>query len=427
MAEQPETDLQTQIEATPSEEQEGEKYDGPDRRNIIVDPDGMREACAKTIRVRLGLSWLRDPQELRPLDRSLFRKTDSPEFIESVRKQIIADLEKAKPHQVRILEKTNIQVSTELDKHPTIQRLRDLLGFNVIKLGRTLEWYVGLCGKTIPSRVDTRYMINIGEKALKVANALLLQVTAPDIAAEIEKGFRAGCNMKAIDPEAWEELKDLKGPEFVQWLYKYLGVHIGFHGLKQDELDRLGYEDMRKVARYLLGFTGKEELSESTAPKKGIGGLWQRITNSPFFATKSAKRKLDTLLPSLFIAFDRGLFPGMSGQEQMVALRELNDAIKEGNEDADDYLEPLGVAQIFDLAARASVIKPTSEAEKIGAQDIRIALTSPHTGERNVFVDTGYNRSEGHEKRKLKRDKVPATSTGKGVGLACGKVFPLDA
>ncbi|MFC1656325.1 hypothetical protein ACFL3C_05630 [Patescibacteria group bacterium] len=429
--ETPPEELQTLLEEASTEQQSAEEappYDGPDRRNVIVDPDGMREACANRILVDLGITWLRDPQELRPPDKSLFRKTNTDEFRASVHAEMIKKLERAKPHQVKLLEKTNIQVSTELDKHPTIKQLRDLLGFNVIKLGRTLEWYVGLCEKEIPSRVDTRYMVNVGEKALEVANALLLQVTDEEIAGEIEKGFRAVCNMEAINPKAWEELKHLEGPEFVQWLYKYLGVHIGFQGLRQDELGRLGFEDMKEVARYLLGFKeGQEESSEPKKPKTGIAGIWQKIANSPFLASKSDMRRLDTLEPALFITFDKGLFAGMSGEDQLLALKELNNAIKGENVDADDYLEPLGVVQAFDMAARASIITPKDEAKKVGSKVVRLALKSPQSPERDIFVDTGYNRSDGHKKRKLKRDKVDATSIGSGAGLACGKVFSLDA
>jgi hypothetical protein len=319
------------------------EYSGEKDRRVIRDPVGMVQGAVTRARREFRLSYLRNPEEFRGLPDDFFREDDTEEFKQAVHKGIIQALEAAKPYQVDILKTENEKVHEILKTNPAVIKLKEIFGRDVMRLAKAMEWYVDLCKGNIPSRVDGQYMHSIANKGIEVAEELLRQVTDPETAEKIENAFRDVCNLHAVDPESWESIKDLHGPEFVQELYKILGVHIGFQGLKEDEVERIARKHMERVKKYFLGDSSYKpsKTGEDSSQKKS---WWKRIKKSPWLGGKKDRRTLDKLTPSLYIDFDKGLFAGLNGTAQLNALSELNKGL-EG-----EYLGAIGVVQILDIA-----------------------------------------------------------------------------
>jgi hypothetical protein len=406
--------MSEQYEYPPPPPQETGEWDGEERR-VIRDPEGMKQGFVTKFRRIANLSYVEDPQSLPPIPDGYFRDIDTAKFKSECHQALIEALEVAKPHQVEILKATNLEIHKQLEEHPTVQQLKELLGPNVMRIGKALEWYVGLCAGKVPSRVTPQYLHYIRDMALQVAENLLVQLTDEKYAVQLEKAFRSVCNLGSVDDEQWEKLKDLHGPEFMQELYKYLGAHINFQGLMHDELGRIEFKDLQDVSRYLLGAGQVKKSSKGD----GIWGMIAQLTESRWLSGKQQRRELDKLEPCLMLAFNRGLFPGQSGEDQLTKLEQLN--IEAGG----DYLDSQGVAQMFVWAEQTSTVEPRELAEKIGSETIRIALQKPHSGD-TVFCEVKYDRAKGHKKRKLQWDRGGEGLPDKKIGLACGKIFPLE-
>ena len=124
--------------------------------------------------------------------------------------------------------------------------------------------------------------------------------------------------------------------------------------------------------------------------------------------------------PTMSIAADKGLFPGKSSEEQLELMSDLQAATK------GRHFGTLGVVQALDLTQRAATLKPVEVAEKIGATPVRIICPDNLAGG-YTFVDVRYDRSDGHNHRKLdRRAKGKKIGPEQAVGIAWGEEFLIE-
>lgn len=379
-----------------------------DEKRAVRDWPGMVIGAALRFRIEKNLSYAQNPKEVELPSDDWFRNDDPPEFRDEVRKRIIKDMEKAKPHLVQILGQTVKNIHTGVKESPNVNDVQEMLGKDAFRLARQLNWYVGLLKGKLPERVTPEFLSKIADTAKNVAFVLKTWITDEREIATIENAIRAFASQGVVDEETWESIKDLTDQQFVISLFKKLGVHIGIQPLNPEELDLIHHEDMKNVARYMLGFSGGNVLDKEELNKP-----------SKFIHVKQRIRTLGTVKPLVYIAADKGLFPDKSTEEQIELMNGLQDATK------GQYFGTLGVVQAFDLAQRSAILKPSGVAERIGATPIRLVCQDNYAGGQ-VFVDIAYDRSKGHEKRKLLRPKDKAFKASKGVGIAWGEEFTID-
>lgn len=418
-------DLEAQSSVVPEQEaspaDDSTTWDGLERR-VIRDPRGMIHGAVGRARQKYDLPYVRDPHSLGDIPDNFFRKDDPAEFRDAVNKALKKALVAAKPYQEEILGKENILIHELLIEDSVMNRLKKLLGPNVSKLPSTLNWYVGLTGGDIPSPITPRHLRYVTDEYLNVSAELLDEVTNPEKARVIEAAFREVLkDEKGLPGNLWDKIKDLHGPEFVAALYKGLGVHLGFQGLRAKEMGRLAYSDFKWIHKHLLGDSGAGVLVDEEAGKTG----WVRKVGQWFASGDTAARKnrtLDVVNPCIYVAFDNPPFTGMTGPEQMAAIDEINKAANS------PLFDKLGVISMFDLACRTAVLrKPEGYAEQLGTNRTRVALDDPKNPGEIRFCVFKYNRSRGHHRREIRVDKfTDGMEASPEIGFACGRVYPLQ-
>ncbi|MFC1810133.1 hypothetical protein ACFLZH_01400 [Patescibacteria group bacterium] len=356
------------------------------------------------------IEYVRKPKEVPAIPEEYFDEDTPNKFKQLVREKLISILEAKKPGQMNLLAFENREAHADAILNEDVQELQAVFGEDVFRLGKNLEWYAHLCKGDVPSRLVKRFMKYIYEVGLDAAKYLNTLLKNKQFAANFKKAFEEVAHLGVIDPEIWKEIEDNEPDFFVHALCSYLGVHIGFQGLQHDELDRLKYPDLQRVRKFMLAGEGQDEEVEETTWEKWI---------KKWMPSQTERRSLDTMQPEIYITFDKGLFPGLSGKEQMEALKALNEAL-EKNGLTQNKLQPLGAVQIFDKAMRTSIARNEQEAREIGSQVVRLAL-----GKENdlTFIEVSYTNPDDYGDRELNWHKVTSADNSSKAGLAVGWVF----
>lgn len=410
-----------------------------EEQRVVRDWPGMVIGAAMRWRVESGLSYAQNPEDVEFPSDEWFRKDDSQEFMAAVRKEIKKQMEKAKPHLVQILDQTVRNIHTEVKTSPTVQSVQEKLGKDSFRLARQLNWYVGLLKGRLPDRVTPELLMKIKDVAKNAAHVLNTWMTDEQEVETIENTLRTFADKGIVDDEIWEAVKDLSGQEFVVTLFKKMGVHIGIQPLNSQELDIVFHEDMKTVVKSIIAKLGipveglqSEEVKGQQEDVKGVARFLVGVSGGDVMdkeklnrrslsddRTVQRRRTLGTLRPIVYIAADKGLFPGKSSKEQLELMSDLQLATK------GQHFGTLGVVQALDLTQRAAILKPVEVAKNIGATPLRLICQDNLAGG-YTFVDVRYDRSDGHAHRKLGRRRDKKLGAEKGVGIAWGEEFLIE-